>query len=104
MSSCSPSRDSWLSWPRRPPRLPSQIRSIAVLPLKNYSGDASQDFFADGMTDALIADLAQIRALKVISRTSAVLYRDSKKPIPEDCEGVGVEGIVEGSYVAPVPA
>ena len=83
----------------RMPLGPSQIRSIAVLPLKNYSGDASQDFFADGMTDALIADLAQIRALKVISRTSAVLYKDSKKPIPEIAKELGVEGIVEGSVV-----
>ncbi len=75
------------------------IQSLAVLPLKNYSGDASQDFFADGMTDALIADLAQIRALKVISRTSAMQYKDSKKTISEIARELGVEGIVEGSVV-----
>ena len=75
------------------------IRSLAVLPLKNYSGDVSQDFFADGMTDAIIADLAQIRALKVISRTSAMHYRDTKKPTPEIARELGVDGIVEGSVV-----
>jgi serine/threonine protein kinase len=56
------------------PALAKPIQSLAVLPLKNYSGDASQDYFADGMTDALIANLAQIRALKVISRTSVMQY------------------------------
>jgi TolB-like protein/tetratricopeptide (TPR) repeat protein len=75
------------------------ITSLAVLPLKNYSGDASQDFLADGMTDALIADLAQIRALRVISRTSMMQYRDTKKPAPEIARELGVEGILEGSVV-----
>jgi TolB-like protein/Flp pilus assembly protein TadD len=75
------------------------ITSLAVLPLKNYSGDASQDFLADGMTDALIADLAQIRALRVISRTSMMQYRDTKKAAPEIARELGVEGILEGSVV-----
>ncbi|MEO8053855.1 MAG: protein kinase [Acidobacteriota bacterium] len=75
------------------------MQSLAVLPLKNYSGDASQDYFAEGMTDVLIADLAQIRALKVISRTSVMQYADTKKPIPQIARELGVDGIVEGSVV-----
>jgi serine/threonine protein kinase/tetratricopeptide (TPR) repeat protein len=81
------------------PALAKPIQSLAVLPLKNYSGDASQDYFADGMTDALIANLAQIRALKVISRTSVTQYKETKKPIPEIAKELGVEGIVEGSVM-----
>lgn len=86
-------------WPTSKPAASGVIRSIAVLPLKNYSGDASQEFFAEGMTDALIADLAQIRAIKVISRTSAMQYKDTKKPTPEIARELGVEGIVEGAVV-----
>jgi eukaryotic-like serine/threonine-protein kinase len=81
------------------PALAKPIQSLAVLPLKNYSGDASQDYFADGMTDALISNLAQIRALKVISRTSVTQYKETKKPIPEIAKELGVEGIIEGSVV-----
>jgi serine/threonine protein kinase len=81
------------------PVLAKPIQSLAVLPLKNYSGDASQDYFADGMTDALISNLAQIRELKVISRTSVTQYKETKKPIPEIAKELGVEGIVEGSVV-----
>jgi eukaryotic-like serine/threonine-protein kinase len=88
-----------VGWPASKPAGNGVIRSIAVLPLKNYSGDASQDFFAEGMTDALIADLAQIRAIKVISRTSAMQYKETKKPTPEIAKELGVEGIVEGSVV-----
>lgn len=85
--------------PAAKPEARGTIRSIAVLPLKNYSGDVSQDFFAEGMTAALIADLAQIRAIRVISRTSAMQYKDTKKPTPEIARELGVEGIVEGSVV-----
>src|SRR5215471_14090254 len=63
-------------------RVPT-IRSIAVLPLENLSGDASQEYFVDGMTDALITDLAQISDLKVISRTSVMQYKGARKPLPE---------------------
>ena len=75
------------------------IRSLAVLPLENLTGDASQEYFADGMTDALITDLAQIGALRVISRTSVMRYKGMRKPLPEIARELGVDGIVEGTVV-----
>jgi serine/threonine protein kinase/Tfp pilus assembly protein PilF len=75
----------------------SKIQSIAVLPLENLSGDPSQDYFADGMTEALIGDLSQIGALKVISRTSVMRYKGSGKSIPEIAGELKVDGIIEGS-------
>jgi serine/threonine protein kinase/Tfp pilus assembly protein PilF len=74
-----------------------QIKSIAVLPLENLSGDASQDYFAEGMTEALIGNLSKISSLKVISRTSVMRYKQSGKSIPEIAKELGVDGIVEGS-------
>ena len=74
-----------------------QITSLAVLPLANLSGDPSQEYFADGMTEALITDLSKIRALKVISRTSVMRYRGTNKPIPEIARELGVNSIIEGS-------
>jgi TolB-like protein/DNA-binding winged helix-turn-helix (wHTH) protein/Flp pilus assembly protein TadD len=73
------------------------IRSLAVLPLESLSGDASQDYFADGMTDALITDLAQISALRVISRTSTMTYKRVRKPLPEIARELNVEAVVEGT-------
>jgi TolB-like protein/DNA-binding winged helix-turn-helix (wHTH) protein/Tfp pilus assembly protein PilF len=75
------------------------IRSLAVLPLENLTGDASQEYFADSMTDALITDLAQIGALRVISRTSIMRYKGTRKPLPEIARELGVDGIVEGTVV-----
>jgi len=75
------------------------IRSIAVLPLVNISGDPGQEFFADGMTDALIADLAKIRELRVISRTSAMHYKGARKPLREIADELGVDAVVEGSVL-----
>ncbi len=75
------------------------IRSLAVLPLENLTGDASQEYFADGMTDALITDLAQIEALRVISRTSIMRYKGMRKPLPEIARELDVDGIVEGTVV-----
>jgi TolB-like protein len=75
------------------------IRSLAVLPLENLSGDAEQEYFVDGMTEALIADLAQIEALKVISRTSAMRYKNTDKPLPQIARELNVDGIVEGSVL-----
>jgi TolB-like protein/DNA-binding winged helix-turn-helix (wHTH) protein/Tfp pilus assembly protein PilF len=81
------------------PGPPPVIRSLAVLPLENLTGDASQEYFADSMTDALITDLAQIGALRVISRTSIMRYKGMRKPLPEIARELGVDGIVEGTVV-----
>ena len=75
----------------------SQIHSLAVLPLVNLSGDAEQEYFADGMTEDLITDLSKIGSLKVISRTSAMQYKNARKPLPQIGRELGVEGVVEGS-------
>jgi len=77
----------------------SKIRSLAVLPLENLSGDASQDYFTDGMTDALITDLGQISALRVISRTSAMAYKRVHKPLSEIARELNVEAVVEGTVL-----
>ena len=74
-----------------------QIRSIAVLPLANLSGDPSQDYFADGMTDELITMLAKNTSLRVASRTSAMQYKNAKRPVGEIARELGVDGILEGS-------
>src|SRR6266567_526496 len=74
------------------------IRSLAVLPLENLSGDA-QDYFADGMTDELITDLAQIGALRVISRTSVMPYKGARKPLPLVARELNVDAIVEGTVL-----
>lgn len=71
--------------------------SIAVLPLKNFSGDPEQSYFVAGMQDALIADLSKIGALKVISRTSTRRYRDTEKSLPQIGAELGVDTLVEGS-------
>jgi TolB-like protein/DNA-binding winged helix-turn-helix (wHTH) protein/Tfp pilus assembly protein PilF len=78
---------------------PTGIRSLAVLPLDNLSGDASQDYFADGMTDELITDLAQISALRVISRTSAMVYKGARKPLPQIARELNVDAVVEGTVL-----
>jgi len=76
-----------------------KIRSIAVLPLESLSGDASQDYFADGMTDELITDLGQISALRVISRTSVMTYKHVRKLLPEIARELDVEAVVEGTVL-----
>jgi TolB-like protein/DNA-binding winged helix-turn-helix (wHTH) protein/Flp pilus assembly protein TadD len=73
------------------------VHSIAVLPLDNFSGDPSQDYFVDGMTDELITDLAKVGSLRVISRTSVMRYKGAKKSLPEIARELNVDGIVEGS-------
>ncbi len=87
----------WQPWGGggRPPR----VESIAVLPLANLSGDPQQEYFADGMTEALITGLSQISALKVISRTSAMRYKGTNKPLPEVARELGVDAVVEGSVL-----
>jgi TolB-like protein/DNA-binding winged helix-turn-helix (wHTH) protein/Flp pilus assembly protein TadD len=76
----------------------SPIRSLAVLPLENLSND-SQDYFADGMTDELITDLAQIGALRVISRTSVMPYKGVRKPLPQIARELNVDAVVEGTVL-----
>ena len=73
------------------------IRSIAVLPLRNVSRDPAQEYFADGMTEAIISDLARIRALRVISPTSVMRYKGSLRSLPEIARELNVEAILEGS-------
>ena len=74
-----------------------EINSIAVLPLDNYSGDSQQEYFADGMTEALITDLAQIRSLRVISRTSVMQYKGKQKPLTDIAQELNVDAVLEGS-------
>ncbi len=85
-------------WPRltRAEKEPT-IRSIAVLPLENISGDKEQEFFADGMTDELITMLAKYPSLRVISRTSVMQYKGVRRPLPEIAKELGVDGVIEGS-------
>lgn len=78
-------------------RTAPQIRSLAVLPLQNLSGDPAQEYFSDGMTDALITNLAQIGSVKVISRTSSMQYKQTKKSLPEIAHELNVDGIIEGT-------
>jgi eukaryotic-like serine/threonine-protein kinase len=74
-----------------------EIKSLAVLPLENLSGDPSQEYFADGMTDALIGDLAKITGLQVISRTSSMHYKGTKQPLNEIARELKVDAVVEGT-------
>ena len=78
---------------------PPQIRSLAVLPLKNLSGDSAQDYLADGMTEALIARLSAIHDLRVISRTSVMRFKETKLSVPEIAKTLGVDALVEGSVI-----
>jgi len=76
-----------------------RIRSVAVLPLDNLSGDPEQEYFSTGMTEALISDLAKIRALRVISRTSVMRYKDTQKPLPEIARELHVDAVIEGAVL-----
>ncbi len=77
----------------------SHIRSIAVLPLQNLSGDPTQDFFADGMTEELITELSRIQSLRVISHTSVMEYKGTRKHLPQIARELGVDGVLEGSVI-----
>ncbi len=81
------------------PRAQRRIESIAVLPLANRCAEAGQDFFVDGMTDAIIAELSRVQALRVISRTSVMRYRDTVKAAPEIASELGVDALLEGSVM-----
>jgi TolB-like protein/DNA-binding winged helix-turn-helix (wHTH) protein/Flp pilus assembly protein TadD len=75
------------------------VRSLAVLPLENLSGDPSQEYLADGMTEELIGRLANIRGLRVVSRTSAMHFKNTTLSMPEIAKTLGVDAIVEGSVI-----
>ena len=88
-------RDAWRSL--APGTAAPVIQAVAVLPLQNLSGDPEQEYFADGMTEALITDLAKIGALKVISRSSAMRFKRTKEPLADIARQLGVDAVVEGS-------
>ncbi|PYX67959.1 MAG: hypothetical protein DMG72_24040, partial [Acidobacteria bacterium] len=75
----------------------TRIESLAVLPLENLSGDATQEYFADGMTEELIADISRIGVLRVISRTSAMHYKGTNKTVPQIARELNVDAVIEGS-------
>ncbi len=77
----------------------SNVKSLAVLPMQNFSADSRHDYFADGLTEALIANLAQVEGLRVTSRTSSMHYKGQRKPLPEIARELDVHMILEGSTV-----
>lgn len=93
---------AWL-WPSRPAAVPAgAVHSLAVLPLVNLSGNAAQDYFADGMTDELIGTLGRLEGVNVISRTSVASFKGSKMPLRDIAKRLNVDAIVEGSvFVQP---
>jgi TolB-like protein/DNA-binding winged helix-turn-helix (wHTH) protein/Flp pilus assembly protein TadD len=80
-------------------RPPALIRSLAVLPLENLSGDPSQEYLSDGMTEELITELGQISQLRVISRTSVMTYKHARKPLPQIARELNVDAVVEGTLL-----
>ena len=78
---------------------PEQIRSLVVLPLESLSSDAAQDYFADGMTDELITRLGKVGALRVISRTSAMMYKHARKSLPQIARELNVDAVLEGTVL-----
>jgi eukaryotic-like serine/threonine-protein kinase len=78
---------------------PGTIRSLAVLPLENLSHDPDQEYFADGMTETLITNLSKIDTLRVVSRTSAMQYKGTRKKLPEIAKELNVDGVLEGSVM-----
>ncbi len=90
------------AWKERNARL-GRIESIAVLPLENVTGDTSQDYFVEGLTEALIADLAQVSEVSVISRGSIMRYKNSRKPLAEIATELNVDALVQGSVMRSGP-
>ncbi|HSE48381.1 MAG TPA: tetratricopeptide repeat protein [Terriglobales bacterium] len=86
-------------WRGSPSASPAPVRAIAILPFENLTGDATQEYLADGMTDELTTELARIRSLRVISRTSAMQYKKQRKPLPEIARELKVDAVVEGSLM-----
>ena len=88
---------AWLAKKKAAADANAPITKIAVLPFKNISGDPQQEFFVDGMTEALISELAKIKSIKVISRTSAMHFKNSDMKLSDIAAELGVDGVVEGS-------
>src|SRR5205085_12535188 len=86
-------------WMRSAKSTAPPLRSIAVLPLQNLTGDPAQDAFVDGITDALITNLAQISSLRVMSRTSAMRYKHTHERVPDIARELKVAAVVEGTVV-----
>ena len=94
------SAGAWLAFRHRAtPTVEPRIRSLAVLPLRNLSGDPAQDYFADGMTEELVGRLSMIRGLRVISHTSVMQFKDTRLLAPEIARKLGVDALVEGSVI-----
>jgi len=87
----------WQTGRAAKPRITTSFHSIAVLPLENLSGDPSQEYFADGITDALITQLAKLHGLRVISRTSIMQYKNLHKSLPDIAHDLNVDAVIEGS-------
>jgi TolB-like protein/DNA-binding winged helix-turn-helix (wHTH) protein/Flp pilus assembly protein TadD len=99
-SCCAVVLAGWIAWHHFYGQTALQpIRSIAILPLQNLSGDPAQDFFADGMTEELITELSRIQTLRVISHTSVMEYKGTRKHLPQIAQELGVDGILEGSVI-----
>src|SRR5262249_1130386 len=81
------------------PGLPARIKSLAVLPLTDLSPAPSEEYFVDGLTDALITAVARLGGVRVISRTSSMCYRNTSKSIPLIAQELNVDGVVESSVV-----
>ena len=90
---------AWLALARPWEAEAQRLQSIAVLPLENLTPDSTQEYFADGMTEAIITDLAHVGALRVISRTSVMRYKETQKTIPEIGSELGVDAIIEGTVL-----
>ena len=84
---------------RLPAGQPEPIQSLAVLPFENLSHDPEQEYFAEGMTDELITALAKVRALRVVSRTSVMPYKTTRKPLPEIARELKVDAVLEGTVL-----
>src|SRR5262249_44710874 len=82
-----------------PQHIASGIQSLAVLPLEDLSGGAAQEYFADAMTDELITEIAKLRPIRVISRTSVMLYKRPRKPLPAIARELDVDAVVEGTIL-----
>jgi TolB-like protein/DNA-binding winged helix-turn-helix (wHTH) protein/Tfp pilus assembly protein PilF len=100
LSCCAIGIAAWFGWTHfYGARAAHPLRSIAVLPLQNLSGDPAQDYFADGMTEELITELSRIQSLKVISHTSVMEYKGTRKHLPQIAHELGVDAILEGSVI-----